>query len=286
MKKFFLTIQFLSASILLLVFGSCSELDNLFKKPEAQIVSVSITKVDFSSVSFLVNLEITNPNPVGITLSSYDYILDSYEKNLLSGRIEKPVSLKANGISTIPIPIEIEYENILSLGSSFRTSKSIPVNIALGLEIDFPYMGGVRLDLTGDTEIPILMIPSIRAESIQVDELSFSGAQISLSLNIQNPNHFALSINSAEGRLLVSSTEWGNMGTGETVSIPPQTESDLNLTMQVDFAEAGRSAWALLTGGRKADIRFEGDMDIVMDIPSFSGRGIPFSTDAKVSILR
>ena len=286
MKKYLFTRLFLSVSAVLLVFSSCSELDNLFKKPEAKIVSVNIVRVDFTSISLEVNLEISNPNPVGITLSSYDYNLDAFEKNVLSGRIEEPVSLKANGRSIIPIPIEIEYENLFSLGSAFRTSESIPLDIGLGLEIAFPYLGGVRLELTGGTEIPILRIPAIRAGSLRVDQLTLSGAQISLTMHVDNPNYFPLSINSAEGKLLVSDSEWGNIESEGTIRIPPQTDSDLTLAMRVDFAEIGRSAWNLLAGGKKVDIRFEGDMDLDVDIPSFSGKGIPISTDAKMSILR
>jgi len=289
MKKLLLRISgtlLLSMSVFILGFNSCSELDDLFRTPEARIVSVHITRVDFISISLMIDLDISNPNPVGITLNAYDYTLSSSEKNLISGRIEEPVSLKANGISTIPIPIEIEYESILSFGSSFRTAESIPLDISLGLEIEFPYMGGIRLDLTGNTEIPILRIPGVSAESIRVDELTFSGAEISLSMSIHNPNHFTLSVDSAEGSLLVSGTEWGKIETGRTVHIPPQTDSDLTLTMQVDFTEIGRTAWRMLTGEGKADIRFEGEIDLSAEIPSFAGRGIPFSTDAKVSILR
>ncbi len=287
MKKHYIKILLLSIPLfIILTFSSCPELDNLFKIPEARIVSVNITEVDFTSVSLEVNVEITNPNPVGITLNAYDYGLNTFGHTLLSGRIEETVSLRSDGKSIIPIPIEIEYENILSLSSSLKTAKTIPIGIKLGLEIAFPYMGGARLDVTGETEIPILRIPSLTAESIRVDKLTFSGAEISMSVNVQNPNYFPLSINSAEGRLLVSDMEWGEMGTGRAVKILPETDAAITLTMQIDFAEIGRSAWNLLTGGGKADINFEGKMDIDIDILSFSGGGIPFTTDAKVSILR
>lgn len=282
------SIIILSAAVsAVLITNACSELQNLYKPPEARIVSIDLVKVNFTSLSLNANLEITNPNPVGISLSAYDYSLRMFDNTLLQGRIEEPVSLKAEGTSVIPIPFEIQYSDIASIGAAFHTGeKSVPVDLDLGLEIAFPYMGGIRLDASGSVDIPILHIPKIEPLSITVDRVSLSGADISLSVNVENPNGYPLTINTAEGRLIISDNEWGNIGIDKEVNIPPMKNAVLKIKLHVSFSELGRSAWSLITGSSKADIRIEGDMDIDMNIPSFAGGGIPWTSSAKVSILR
>ncbi len=272
--------------IFLFTISGCSELDNLLKNPEAKIESIEIINIDFTSLTLQVNVEISNPNPVGITLDAYDYGLSIQGNEWLSGRQEKPVSLKAGGKSIIPIPVEITYQELLSTIESFPGSESVPVGIRMGLEIAFPYMGGIRLEVSGKGDIPILKIPLIQPNSINVDRVTLSGAEITLSFNIVNPNSSALIVNTAEGQVIVSDNEWGSISTNGAVKVPPRSSRNINLKMNIDFAEVGRSAWNLLTGNGHADIRIEGDMDISMDMPGFSSGGIPWNSDAKVSILR
>ncbi len=266
--------------------NSCANLGNMFKNPEAKIISVELIQVDFTSLSLEVMVEISNPNPVGITLSAYDYGLTISEKTLLEGRFEEPISLKENGSTTVPVPIKMTYKDIPSIGAAIQTGKSLPVGIELGLEITFPYMGGLRMDISGSVEIPILRRPVLQPQSIRVERINLSGADILLSIKVENPNEFTLTLDTAEGNLTVSDNEWGRISAESDVSIPPHESSIINLRMQVDFVEAGRSAFALLTGNGNANIRINGTMDIDMDLPEFKGEALPWNSEAKVSILR
>lgn len=271
---------------LILGLAGCAGLGDIIKPPEARIVSVDIVRVDFTSASLRVNVEIDNPNPVGLTLSAYDWGLDVSEERVLEGRVEELISLDANGVSTLPIPLDIRFDSLAAAGVSLRGTDSLPLGMQLGMEVALPYMGSVRLDVGAKTEVPLLKPPVIRPARIRVDRLSLSGADITLTANVKNPNSRALTIQTLEGRLSVGGREWGLVGLEGEASLPAGGERAITFRASVDFGEVGRSAWSLLTGTGSTEVSLIGDMDIDIGVPGFVGKGIPLETDASVSIVR
>ncbi len=247
---------------------------------------MELVGADFTSVSLLVHVEIENPNSIGITLSAYDYRLGAAGQTIVDGRRSEPLSLKAEGKSVVPIPINVGFKELVAVGTSLITDDVLPVDLGLGLEITLPYMGTVRLDISGGTDIPILRPPIIRPASIRVAQISLTGAEIILMMNVENPNRFDVTINTAEGRLFVGGREWGAIGVQSGAWIPKGNKINMELKAVVDFSEAGRTAWSLLTGSGDAEVEVTGTMDIDMDMPGFNGGSIPWDADAKVSIVR
>ena len=286
MKTFIrLIIILILVSPAVLIITGCAEFGDFFLTPEARIESVELIRADFSSVSLQVNVEIDNPNSTGITLSAYDYRLTVSAQTVVDGRREEPVSLRAEGKSIIPIPVDIGFRELAAVGTSMISDDMIPVERGLGLEITLPYMGTARLDISGSGEIPILRPPIVRPVSMKVERINLTGAELILIMNVENPNGYALTINTAEGRLSVGGREWGVVGTENGAWIPSGKTVVMNVRAHVDFAETGRSAWSLLTGSDNTDIHITGTMDVNMDLPAFDSGGIPWDAAAKVSIL-
>lgn len=271
---------------LILTFAGCAGLDGLFEKPEARIASIEVDNLDFESVTLIVNVEIRNPNSLGLTLDAYDYGLDAWDSTIVEGRQESEVSLKAQGVSSLPIPITLDFNDLLAVGSSARSADSIPLDIRLGLEIAIPYMGAVRLDLSGSIEVPIPKAPRIVPARLQVDRITLTGADISLALDMENPNSFGMTIRSLDGSLLVGGREWGTVGLSESVQLNSGARKTAVVKLRVSFGDVGQSAWSLLNGSGNADVSLDGDMDIDLDIPGFNGSGIDWDADARVSIVR
>lgn len=276
---------FASLASLILITG-CSGFGDIFKKPTANIESIEITELDFTSVSLLVNVEIENSNPVGLTLSAYDYGLDVAEATVLDGRKEEPTSLKASGVSLISIPVDVTFKQLVSAGTSIITDDVIPVDLRMGLEITIPYMGTVRLDLSGGIEIPAIRPPVIRPTSLKVNDLSLTGAEIALVMNVENPNRFDITLSTLSGSLSIGGNEWGIAGAESGAWLPEGSDVVVVMLARIDFVEVGRTAWSLLAGSGNADVQLSGDMDLDMDLPGFKGGGFPFDADAKVSIIR
>jgi LEA14-like dessication related protein len=276
----------LSAGAILLSLAGCAGMGGLFKAPAASIESIEIIGLDFTGVSLQVNVAIDNPNSLGVTLSAYDYLLMIDGESIVKGRRDEEVSLKASGRSTLPVPVDISFQQLAGAASVLKNQDIIPLSVALGLEIAIPYLGGIRLDLSGSVEVPSLKPPVVRPVSIKVENINLSGADILLSIKVENPNGFALTVAKAEGFLTVGGNEWGRISSDAVTAIPARKNSDMRIRTRVDFIKVGRSAWSLLNGSGSAQVVVDGTMDVDMDFPAFKGSDVKWDGDAKVSIIR
>ena len=270
----------------LILMAGCAGLEGLVATPTARVESVEISSISFDSVTVQVNVEIDNPNPLGVTLDAYDYGLDAWDSEVVSGRVEDPVSLRAGGKSDLPIPVTLTFPELADVGTSMAGAESVPLDIALGLEIAVPYMGAIRLDLSAFIDIPIPRPPAITPVRIQVDSINLSGAQVSLVMEMGNPNSFSMGIRRLSGSFMVGGRSWGEIGLDESVDLAPDGRQSAVVTARISFADVGRSAWSLLTGSGSARVSMSGDADIDLDIPGFNGSSFDWDADADVSIVR
>ena len=274
------------ALIILVILSGCAELEDFVSIPTARVDSVEISGIDFDSVTILVNVEIDNPNPLGLTLDAYDYRLEAWQSDIVKGRVEDPVSLRPDGRSKLPIPVTMTFTELADAGASLIGADSIPLDIGLGLEIAIPYMGAIRLDLSAFIDIPIPRPPTIVPVRLKVDSINMSGARISLEMELGNPNSFGMDIIRLSGLFLVGGNPWGEISLEERINLTPGSRQSAVVGARISFADVGRSAWNLLSGSGRIQVTMSGESDIGMDIPGFQGSGLEWNADADVSIVR
>ncbi len=272
--------------IVLAILAGCAGLEGFLAKPEARIESLEIKDIDFGSATILVNVEVDNPNPIGLSLDAYDYSLAAWDASLADGRIEERTSIMADGKSILPVPVTLDFADLASIGTSAVNADSIPLDIALGLEIEIPYTGTARLDLSASIDVPVPRPPRIVPSSLNVERITLTGASISLVLNTENPNAYAMDIRSLSGTLNVGGRDWGQIGLNDRVNMVPEGRQTAVVNLQVSFADIGRSAWDLLSGSGNAQVKLDGTMDVDLDLPGFNGSGVDMDADARVSIIR
>lgn len=275
-----------AASATLLALTSCEVLGDIVSNPTAQVDSIEITGVSINGVEVTLNVEIDNPNPVGLTLDAYDYGLIVEEKDIVTGRREDSVALKANGKSILPIPIELNFDDLATVGSTLLNDDTVPVGAELGLEVAIPYIGTVRLDVSGTVEVPIIKPPTLLPSGIRVDSIGLNGATIIVLADIKNTNGYGMVISNLIGELTVAGNTWGGIETNETIDVSAHGRESIAFSINLDFGEIGRSAWNLLRGNTKLDVSMTGDMDVDLDIPSFEPGGFEWDADASVSLIR
>ena len=275
---------FLSAASLMM--SSCAGLDGLLSEPKARVESVDLTEVSFDAVTLTVKVEIDNPNPLGLSLKAYDYSLRAWDSTLADGRQEHRVSIRPDGISTLPIPITLKFADLVNVGTEARSADSVPLDIALGLEIDMSYLGALRLDLNAAAEVPVPKPPIVVPGNLRVDRLGLGGAGLTFELEVRNPNSFAMDIRSLEGRLIVGDRAWGALQLKTPLTLSGNSRKAVDFGLEVDFGQVGRSAWSLLSGSGSTRVRLDGSMNVSPDLPGFRGSDLNWDADARVSIVR
>jgi len=148
---------------LLVMTGGCSMLEGLgVARPSAAVVGVRPTDVSLTTLTLRFDVEVTNPYSVPLPLTSVDYCLASRGAQFLSGEAPLQGAVPANGSKVLPVPVKVDFINLLSVLADVRPGTTIPYDAELGLSVDAPVAGPLRLPMTKADQLDIPNIPSIR----------------------------------------------------------------------------------------------------------------------------
>lgn len=163
-KKYVIFIFALSAPL----FSGCEALQDALNipKPTASLKGLRLDEINLQSATLLFDVELTNPYQVPLPLSNMDYNVTSGVNNLFSGKADLQTTVPAKESRTVSLPARINYLDIVKAFKGVRPGSKIPYNADVGLSVDTPALGLLRLPLnkTGDLSVP--SIPKI-------DEIDF-----------------------------------------------------------------------------------------------------------------
>ena len=160
MSKIF-KLTLLSAAFAVLFLGGCDALNSLmqYEKPTANLTGVSLGDVSLDAAQLLFDVEIKNPYALGLPLLNVDYDLQSAGQPLLNGTADVATTIPAKSTQVVTLPVSFKYTDLLNAITSLkdvRPGSQIPYTAKVGLSIDSPVIGNVRLPLTkeGTLDVP------------------------------------------------------------------------------------------------------------------------------------
>ena len=156
---------FFSPLLLIVFVGSCETIQeglNL-RKPTARLTDLKIEDVKLDSATLLFDIEIENHYPVALPLTNFDYNLSSGEDKFLSGNAQSQAAVPAKSSRTVSLPAKINYIEMLKTLKGVRPGSTIPYEAELGLSVDTPALGVIRLPLKKEGK---LVLPNITGADI------------------------------------------------------------------------------------------------------------------------
>ena len=133
------------------------------RRPTARLTGLKIEDVKLDSATLLFDVEIDNHYPVALPLSNFDYSLSSGAEKFLSGSAKSQAAVPAKSSTTVSLPATINYIEMLKALKGVRPGSKIPYGAELGLSVDTPALGVIRLPLRKEGE---LVLPSISGADI------------------------------------------------------------------------------------------------------------------------
>jgi len=150
-----------SMLLLSIFFGGCETIDDFLgnEKPSATIKGLKFEDITLDSATLAFDVELKNPYSSALPLTNLDYGLTSDEKSLLSGSAELQSTIPANSTKTISLPAKINYLDLIRAFKGIRPGSKIPYKANLGLSVDTPVLGSMRLPLDKQGELTVPTIP-------------------------------------------------------------------------------------------------------------------------------
>ena len=141
------------------VLSSCETVQMFIQKPEVSVKSVTTAALSFQEITLDLDLLIENPNPVGISLSSFDYDFLVEEQGLVKGSAGEGLDIAALGSSVVTVPVTINFKELYSAVSSMSGQDESEYRIDTGFNFMLPVLGEQRIELSMRVPFPISACP-------------------------------------------------------------------------------------------------------------------------------
>jgi LEA14-like dessication related protein len=126
------------------------------QKPTAAITGMKLQDMSLTDVTMLFDVKVDNPYLVALPLGNLDYALASQGQQFLSGNSLIQGTIPAQGSKTLPVPLKVNFMKLLNAVKGVRPGDSVPYKADLGLSLDVPIMGAMRVPMSkeGNLDIP------------------------------------------------------------------------------------------------------------------------------------
>lgn len=269
---------------------SCASVEEFVKssvqRPQVAFAGARIDGLSFETADLLFEVKIDNPNPVGITLAGFDYRFHINANPFLQGEQEQGVTIPANGENTFQIPVTLNFSDVYNTFSTLGDRDSTAYKIDCGVSFDLPVLGRQRVPVSKAGTLPLLKLPKVRVESIKLDNLSFSGADLNLSVSLENPNAFSFILKHMDYRLDVNDRQWLDGRATRSMKLAAKEESMLDIPISLNFVQMGQSVLQLLQGNDPVTYQLQGRLELSSSLPLLEETSLPFDRAGEIKITK
>lgn len=276
---------------MILLFQGCSSLQQAEQlmngiQPTGEVKGVKLSGLDLRGIDLLFDVEVDNPNPVAISLDGLDYDLKLLNRSFLKGQQSMGMSLAADGKSQVKLPVRMEFERLLQHYSELSNRDDVPYQLDLGLGIDVPLLGRVRLPMSYQGRLPVPKLPDVRVNRIDVQRMSLQAIDLMLELEVENPNRFALMLQRLDYQFKLNGIDVGQGAAAQSLNIDKQGKGRVRLPLSLDLQKAGGGLYSALMGGRGLSYELSGMLDATGDTPLIGDIKIPLDKQGNFNLSR
>ncbi|GER56559.1 late embryogenesis abundant protein [Striga asiatica] len=126
--------------------------------PEATIIDVDLKGFGLDGITLLAKVSVSNPYSVPIPIGEIAYVVKSAGREIASGTIPDPGSLKADDKTMLDVTVKAPHSAVVSLVRDIGGDWDIDYLLELGLIIDLPLVGNITIPISykGEMKLPTI----------------------------------------------------------------------------------------------------------------------------------
>jgi LEA14-like dessication related protein len=243
-----------------LALPGCDLLRNLgAPTPTAELAGVRLQDFSLTGLSLLFDVNIKNPYAVGLPLANLDFALASGGQAFVNGQAPMQGVIPASGQQLVTIPTTVGFAGLLQTLQGVRPGAIVPYHATLGLSVNAPALGVVRLPIEKDGELPVPAVPDVSITHIGWKNLSLTSATGEMRVAIGNTNQFPIDVTNIDYGLQLAGFDVARSSIGIPAHIAPSAGGELALLLNVPIASAGLGLFRALQSG-SAPYNFSGTL--------------------------
>jgi LEA14-like dessication related protein len=249
---------------LALAAGGCAGLRDALgmDAPSARVVGASLEDIGLEAATLAFDVEVTNPLAAPLPLANVDYGLSSGGAAFLSGRANLDGTVAAGGTRTVRLPVAVRYADLLKTLAGVRPGSVVPYEAEVGLSVDVPAAGPLRLPMKKEGKMPVPAPPRVEVAEVNWADLTLEKAAGLVTLDIANPNQFPVDLSSFAYALSLGGVQVADTRIAKPVHFDAGGGSaQVEVPIALSPRQLGMAAWNVLTG-KGAGYDLTGTMDL------------------------
>ncbi len=226
-------------------------------RPTASIRGVSLGGLSLEGATLDFDVEVRNPYPVAMPLTTLRYDLASGGEAFLAGESALSGSVPAGGSRVVTLPAPINFASLLSSVKGVRPGQVVPYDAGLTMVVDAPGVGEIELPLRKKGELPVPAAPEVSLAGITWDELTLSKASATASFDIRNTNQFALALAGLESDVSLGGRRLAGASVDDALRLAGGQRGTVRVPLSFSPLDLGAGVLNLLRG-TNADYRVNG----------------------------
>lgn len=269
--------------------SGCETLRSLLptvERPTARVESASVTRLTFTDAEVTTRIVVENPNAVSITLSGFSYALDVEGVRFLSGDQSEGLQIEAFGESTIDLPLEIGFRSLRDTLEAVRGRDEASYAVEVDLQFTLPALGAVTIPVRREGTFPVVQPPSVRVADLRLDSIGITGAELTLTVGVENPNGFAFVVESLDYAFAVDDRLWADGATDRPRTVPANGSAEVTAGFRISFTAFGRTVRDLLLGDEEIAYSFVSNARIDPELDLIPSVSFPFEREGTIPLRR
>lgn len=240
--------------------SGCAALGQLFRaaftEPTLRFQSAQVGNFTLSDATVNLTWIVENPNPVGLSLASFDYGLFVEGNQVVAGAPPLGLRISPQGESTVTFPATVRFADLGPVLTTFLEKDTAAYRASGSLGLQTP-IGVVQLPLQHEGTFEVPKVPKVELLAPRITRLDLTSATVELALNLTNRNTYELPIGDLAGTVSIAGAPIGTVQ-AQKLGLSPSGTRELRLPLTLQFAQAGSAALALQRGA--AQVVFEGSL--------------------------
>ncbi len=252
--------------------------------PVVRINDVKLTNMNLENIDLKFTLGIENQNSISVELAGFDYELLIENKPFVKGEKQDALKIASNGRSEFSIPVSVNYTQLYEIFQAVKKADSIHYTFKSNLFFLIPFLGKIRVPVETTQTLPKIRLPIFKASKLKIDALDFAGADLSLFLEMENPNTWDMVLQNLDYSFAVNGQEWIAGKLNKKIALSQKGRGVIEIPMHLDFLKMGQSAYLLIKNPADLEYSLTGNATIKSSISLLESFNIPLNQKGRISI--
>ncbi|MBX2803090.1 MAG: LEA type 2 family protein [Myxococcales bacterium] len=245
------------AVLLVLTCAACEEAEPFL--PTVAFEGMALRDISWDQANVDFEFRVENPNPVAVSLSSFDYNLNLETIDFLSGDSPDGLDLEPSGSSPLVLPLDLVYENVWGAVEATRGEDLIDFALSGQMGFNTP-LGEVMLPYNEGGDFPALRTPKLSIQGARVPQFNITTATLEIDLGVDNPHGTSLLFDGFAFDLALNDRSVSS--TAVPFDVPGDSVSTISIPVEVQVVDLGLALFGALTTGQPLDLGMSATVDV------------------------